>query len=162
MCASPPAATTQRRRCFRACLLWVEGWLAGQRGCKSESSWWNPDGQEPNLSPVCHYGSTSQIATDPAAPLISPRPQQRHTEPTHTYVRSEPARAAFWKPETVTETHMLNINRSGQCQEFIASICHSKAGSQKALASLTPQRLALASNVHRPCNYCRQAGLSDG
>lgn len=30
-----------------------------------------PDGQEPNLSPVCHYASTSQIAPDPAAPLIS-------------------------------------------------------------------------------------------
>lgn len=82
--------------------------------------------------------------------------------PTHTYVHSEPVRAAFWKPETVTETHMLNINRLSQCQEFIASICHSKASAQKAFAAPAPQRLALASDVHRPCNCCRQTGLRDG
>lgn len=57
---------------------------------------------------------------------------------------------------------MLNINRLSQCQEFIVSICHSKASAQKAFATLTPQRLALAANVHRPRNYCRQTGLSDG
>lgn len=73
-----------------------------------------------------------------------------HTQ--HTHVHSESVRAGFWKPETVTETHMWNINPLSQCQEFIVSICHSKVDAQKAFAALTPQRLTLAPNVHRPCS----------
>lgn len=49
----------------RVCFGWRARWPVSTAVNQSL-----PDGQEPNLSPVCHYASTSQIAPDPAAPLI--------------------------------------------------------------------------------------------
>lgn len=67
----------------RVCFGWRAGWLVTVAVNQSL-----PDGQEANLSPVCRYASTSQIAADPAAPLIPAWPQQRHTGPHRPRVHS--------------------------------------------------------------------------
>lgn len=41
--------------------------------------------------------------------------------------------------ETVTQTHMLDISRSGPCQEVTGCIRHCKDGAQEAAAARTPQ-----------------------
>lgn len=100
----PPACHHTEAAVFSVCVCfgWRACWLVSTAVNQSL-----PDGQEANLSPVCHFASTSQIAPDPAAPLISAWPQQRHTQ-AHTDPAStaKPAWEASWNPGRITDAHV--------------------------------------------------------
>lgn len=139
------------------CFGWRAGWLVSMAVNQSL-----PDGTLMDRNLICPQCVITLNLPDSCRSCCSSHLFLASTHrPTHTCVHSKPARAAFWKPETLTETHMLNINQLRRCQEFIVSICHSKAGAQKEFATLAPHHLAVASHVHRPCTYCRQTDLSD-